>query len=319
MSASEEISLLGHLDTPILVGDPEGCIVYANASFRECFCGVEVEDDPVGEPLAMVFGGGAREAVLTATAEVLQRGKPSRLKIREGGRSYTGMCSPIEAEDDRVGVVMVLLEEHSNEEHLTGLADELGEPLGEALQLLHRLSERVSATLLEDQRLLLENGIHQLETGLKWLRELSIALRGGKSQQGRFDVSSSVLRVRDRVVQQVPSSVELEILMPPNLPRASGNAAAFERVLSQLVRQRIDESRTGQPVTILARPMGEDQSRAVIVSVVDVPDPGRRAPTGHAPESVQQVLAQMGGEAVCVEDSVLGRATTLRLAVAAAG
>ncbi len=316
MSASEEISLLGHLDTPILVGDPEGCIVYANASFRECFCGLE--DDPVGEPLAMVFGGGAREAVLTATAEVFQRGQPSRLKIREGGRSYTGLCSPIEAEDDRVGVVMVMLEEHSNEEHLTGLADELGEPLGDALKSLHRLSERASTNLPEDQRRLLENGIHQLETGLKWLRELSIALRGGKSQQGRFDVANAVLRITERVAHEVPSSVEIEVLMPPNLPRVSGTAVVFERVLSQLLRQRIDESRTGQPLTILARPMGDDASRAVIVSVVDVPDPDRRAPTGQAPESVQQALAQMGGEAVCVEDSALGRATTLRLPVASA-
>ena len=124
---AEEISLLGHLDAPILVGDPEGCVVYANPSFRDRFC--ELTGDPVGEPLAMVFGGGAREVVLTATAQVLQRGQPSRIQIREAGHAYTGLCSPIEAEDDRVGVVMVMLEEHSSEEHLTSLADELGEPL----------------------------------------------------------------------------------------------------------------------------------------------------------------------------------------------
>ena len=316
MSASEEISLLGHLDAPILVGDPEGCVVYANPSFRDRFCGPE--EDPVGEPLAMVFGGGAREVVLTATAEVLQRGQPSRLQIREGGHAYTGMCSPIEAEDDRVGVVMVMLEEHSNEEHLTSLADELGEPLSDALQAMQGLSERVAATLLDEERQLLEQGLRQIETAQKWLRELSVALRGGKAQQGRFDVANVVLRVAERVAQEVPSSVEFEVLMPPNLPRVAGTTIVFERALAQLVRQRVDESKTGQPITILARPMGGDQPRGVLVSVADVPDAERRGPTGHPPENLQQAMAQMNGEVVCFEDSSLGRVTTMRLGVASA-
>ena len=316
MSASEEISLLGHLDTPILVGDPEGCIVYANQSFRDHFCGHE--EDPVGEPLAMVFGGGARESVLMATAEVLQRGQAARLKIREGGHAYTGLCSPIEAEDDRVGVVMVMLEEHSNEEHLTGLADELGEPISEALQSMHQLSEKLTATLLDDQQRLLENALRQMETAQKWLRELSLALRGGKAQQGRFDVANAVVRVSERVAHEVPSSVDLEVLMPPNLPRVAGTTVVFERVLSQLVRQRIDESKTGQPITILARAIGGDQPKGVLVSVVDVPDGDRRGPTGQPPEAVQHAMAQMGGEAICVEDSTLGRVTSMRLSVASA-
>ena len=132
MSSAEEISLLGHLDTPILVGDPEGHVVYANPSFRKRFC--PTGGDPTGTALASVFGGGAREAVLKVTAEVLQRGQAARLQIREGGVGYVGLASPIEAEDDRVGVVMVMLEEQSNEDHLAGLAEELADPIGEALR-----------------------------------------------------------------------------------------------------------------------------------------------------------------------------------------
>lgn len=316
MSASEEISLLGHVDAPILVGDPEGCIVYANPSFRERFCGPE--EDPVGEPLAMLFGGGAREVVLTATAKVLQRGQAARIQIREGGRAYAGLCSPIEAEDDRVGVVMVMLEEQSNEEHLTGLADELGEPIAEALQSMQSLSAQLNGRLGDAQRQLMENGIHQLETAQKWLRELALALRGGKAQQGRFDVANAILRVSERVAQEVPSSVDLEVLMPPNLPRVSGATVVFERMLAQLVRQRIDESKPDQPITILARAIGGDRPSGVLVSVVDVPDSDRRGPTGHPPEIVQQGLAQMNGEAVCVEDGVMGRVTAMRLAMASA-
>lgn len=314
MSAAEEMSLLGHLDAPILVGDPEGCIVYANQSFRDHFC--RHDEDPVGESLAMVFGGGAREAVLMATAEVLQRGQAARLNIREGGNAYTGLCSPIEAEDDHVGVVMVMLEEQSNEEHLTGLADEIGEPIAEALQSMHQLSEKLTVTLLDDQQRLLENALRQMETAQKWLRELSVALRGGKVQQGRFDVANVVLRVSERVAHDVPSSVDLEVLMPPNLPRVSGTTVVFERVLSQLLRQRIDESKTGQPITILARAVGGDQAKGVLVSVVDVPDEDRRGPTGHPPESLKHAISQMGGEVICVEDAKLGRVTSMRLSVA---
>ena len=313
---AEEISLLGHLDAPVLAGDPDGCVVYANSSFRDRFC--PMSGDPVGEPLAMVFSGGAREVVLTATAQVLQRGQPSRIRIREGGQGYTGLCSPIEAEDDRVGVVMVMLEEHANEESLTSLADELGEPLREALQTMSSLRLELDGRLDDRQQQRMEVGIRRIETAQKWLRELVLALRGSKAQQGRFDVAASILRVTERISQEISSSVELEVLMPPNMPRASGTPVVFERVLSELVRQRVDESRPEEPITLLARTVGGDHPSGVLVSVVDVPQQTRRGPTGHPPESVQQGLAQMGGEAVCVEDGGLGRVTSMRLAVASA-
>jgi PAS domain-containing protein len=316
MSAAEEISLLGHLQTPILVGDPEGCVVYANPTFRKRFC--ELDGDPVGQPLALMFGGGAREVVLTATAEVLQRGQAARLQIREGGHAYTGLCSPIEAEDDRVGVVMVMLEEHSNEEHLTGLADEIGEPIADAFQAIHGLSEQLGSSLPEEQWNMLDRSLRSLETAQKWLRELSVGLRGGKTQQGRFDAANAILRVSERVSQDAGQGVQFEVLMPPNLPRVSGTTVVFERLLSQLLRQRIEESRSGLPITLLARAIGGDQPQAVLVSVVDIPDSDRRASTGLPPEAVQQGMAQMGGEAICIEDSSIGRTTSMRLAIASA-
>ena len=57
MSQAEEISLLGFVATPILVGDPDGCIVYANPAFRKCFS--VLDEELMGLPLAMVFGPGA--------------------------------------------------------------------------------------------------------------------------------------------------------------------------------------------------------------------------------------------------------------------
>ena len=56
----------------------------------------------------------------------------------------------------------------------------------------------------------------------------------------------------------------------------------------------------------------------VIVSVADVPVADRRGGTGHPPETVQQAIQAMGGDVVCVEDSLLGRVTSLRLGIAGA-
>ena len=314
MSTAEDISLLAHLQTPILVGDPDGCIVYANPAFRDRFC--QADEDPMGQALAMVFGGGAREVVLTATAEVLERGQPARLKIREGEYGYAGLASPIEAEDDRVGVVMVLLEEQSSEDYLTGLADEIGEPIMEAIQALQGFSQNLAGRLGDEEQAILARGMRSIETAQKWLRELQVAIRGGKPQQGRFDVTNSILRVAERVTNESETKVDLEVLMPPNLPRVAGTTVVFERLLTQLVRQRIEEAKADQPLTLLARTFGGDEPRGVLVSLVDVPDSSRRNATGHPPEAVQQGVASMGGEVICVEDSSAGRVTLMRLTVA---
>ena len=270
----------------------------------------------MGQPLAMVFGGGAREVVLKATAEVLQRGKSARLQIREGSSGYLGLASPIEAEDDRVGVVMVLLEEQTNEDYLTGLADEIGEPLAAATRAMSTLSAGLDPSRSEEAHALLERGLHAIDTAQKWLRELQVAIRGGKPKPGRFDVANAIHRVAERFHQELQGRTELDVLMPPDLPRVAGTTAVFERLLSQLIRQRLDESRSGSPLILMARIQAGDPARGVLVSLVDQPDASRRDTTGQPPESVLQGVASLGGDSVCVEDSVAGRVTLLRLAIA---
>jgi len=314
VSSAEEISLLGHLDTPILVGDPEGHVVYANPSFRKRFCGGDA--DPTGQPLAGVFGGGAREAVLKVTAEVLQRGQAARLQIREGGIGYTGLASPIEAEDDRVGVVMVMLEEQTNEDHLAGLAEELAEPIADAVRGVSRVLEAPGPPLAEEQHAALERSLQSLETAQKWLRELSLAIRGGKVKQGRFDVAASVLRSAERARSEAEGELAIEVLMPPNLPRVAGTAVVFERALLLLLRRRMAESAPRRPLTLLARSLGGEPARGVVVSVADFPDSDRRGATGQPPEPVVQAVHGMGGDVVCFEDSLLGRVTSMRLVAA---
>jgi len=312
VSSAEGISLLAHLQTPILVGDPEGCVVYANPAFRSRFC--QAGGDPMGQPLAMVFEGGAREAVLTAVAEVLEFGQSARLQLREGDCGYTGLASPIEAEDDRVGVVMVLLEEQSSEDYM-GFTEGIGEPIAEAMRSLQGLSRRLDGSLDADQQASLARSLKSIETAQQRLRDLQMALRGGRPRSGRFDVGHLILRVAERVMNDTERKLEIEVLMPPNLPRVAGSPVVFERLLTQLVRQRIDEAKSDKPLTLLARALGGEQPRGVLVSLVDIPDSSRRNATGQPPEALQQGMASMDGDVVCVEDSIAGRVTSMRLAV----
>ncbi len=311
MSQAEEISLLGFVETPILVGDPEGRIVYANASFRQFFA--PGNDDLMGQPLAMVFGGGARELVLSVVASVLERGEAARLQIREAGVGFIGLASPIEAQDDRVGVIMVLLEEESNEDHLSVMIDEISSPLSASLKDLQALTSPLTHQLSKAQNDAFEAALASLEEAQNSLRELHLVIRGGKPKHGHFDVSSAILRVVERITREYGSEVEIQVLMPPNLPRVVGIGAAFERLITSLMRHRIEEAKEGQPLTLLARSMSGDGAPAVLVSLVDVPDTLRRKGTGLPPESLQQGIASMGGESICVEDSMLGRVTSMRL------
>lgn len=314
MSRAQEISLLGFVQTPILVGDPDGRIVYANPTFRRCF-GHE-GDELLGQPLAMVFGGGARESVLSVTASVLERGEAARMQIREAGVGFVGLASPIDAEDDRVGVIMVLLEEASNEEHLSMMIEEISAPLAGSIKELQALAPPIAARVNESQNKKYAKAIEALEEAQNALRELHLVVRGGKPKHGHFDVSAAVLRVVDRVGREHGHGVDLQVLMPPNLPRVVGTGPGFERLMSSLVRQRMDEGKDDQTLTVLARRLGGEQGSAVLVSLVDVPDPTRRQGTGLPPESLQHGMTAMGGEAICVEDSMLGRVTSMRFTVA---
>ena len=77
MSAST-LSLLSFLDAPVLVGDPEGRAAYVNPAFESRF-GVTAEG-VTGRPLAGLFDGALREAMLRAVADVCARGTTARFR-----------------------------------------------------------------------------------------------------------------------------------------------------------------------------------------------------------------------------------------------
>ena len=59
-------TLLAFLDAPVVVGDPEGRAAYVNPAFETRFAVASAA--ATGAPLASLFDGGVREAVLRAVA-----------------------------------------------------------------------------------------------------------------------------------------------------------------------------------------------------------------------------------------------------------
>ena len=96
---------------------------------------------PTGEPLASLFEGGVREAVLTSVADVCARGTSGRFRVKHGGIGYAGLASPIVAADARVGVLIVFSESAPDDERVHRLQRELGRPLEE----LARAHEELAA------------------------------------------------------------------------------------------------------------------------------------------------------------------------------
>lgn len=130
-----ERSLLSYLEVPVLVGDPQGRTVYLNPAFEERF---ELDAEACrGAPLAQLFQGGGREAVLGAVAAVLERWRSVRFPLRERGLAFTATASPIIAEGRNVGVVILLKEEVEGIErlfHLHRMLEAAVEELGSRLE-----------------------------------------------------------------------------------------------------------------------------------------------------------------------------------------
>jgi PAS domain-containing protein len=178
------ISLLNFLDAPFIVGDPDGCIVYVNPAFARCF--EVVPGDVVGTEMAAVISGGGREAMLSAVAEVCDTGSTVRFRIRDDGHGYIGVASPIQApsdapvdpDGDRLGVVILLLDEPEMDARLASVQQEIQEPLEEALSCLDQLIEQTGGRRDETFRSSVERGMGALVRARKWAAELTEALKG---------------------------------------------------------------------------------------------------------------------------------------------
>jgi len=160
-------SLMDFVDTPVLVGDPDGRAVYVNPCFERSFTGV---------PLASLFGGGAREAVLGAVARVCGGEPRARFRLREAGTGYLALASPVVVEGGRVGVIIVLTEETRGDESLLALRRDVMEPLDQIAGCLSALAEAARG---EREKLHAATGMRALARMRQWVdqvgRELGVA------------------------------------------------------------------------------------------------------------------------------------------------
>jgi PAS domain-containing protein len=169
-------SLLDYVDAPILVGDPDGRVVHLNPSFESRF--EILLDQARGKELATLFEGGAREAVLRAVVEVFGGAGPVRFPLREGDFGYRAVASPISAENNRVGVVILLTVELSSDRRMIECTKAIQEPLDELTRCLGEFAEQVGGRRAERYRLMLEDAANSVELLRKRADELQSLLSG---------------------------------------------------------------------------------------------------------------------------------------------
>jgi PAS domain S-box-containing protein len=176
--ASGSVSLLDFIDAPVVVGDPDGRVVYVNSAF-EGSSGIE-SGDAKGQPLANLFEGGAREAVLRAVANVCQTGEANRFRLRVNSTGYAALASPIKSNESSVGVVIVLSEELRGDPRVLALQREIHEPLDDIARCLAELSEAAAGLRESRYGQAIDDGLRALAQVRKHAEEIQNILEGKK-------------------------------------------------------------------------------------------------------------------------------------------
>ena len=172
------VSLLDFLDAPVLIGDPDSRVVYANPAFESC-SGISAADAK-GQPLAGLFEGGGREAVLRAVAGVFEMGESVRFRLRVNEVGYAALASSIKSNEKSVGVVILLSEELVNDPRVLALHREIHEPLDEITRCLAELSEATGGLRSSRYRQVLDDGARALGAVRKHAEEIQNILDGKK-------------------------------------------------------------------------------------------------------------------------------------------
>lgn len=169
-------SLLDFIQTPILVGDPDGRAVYVNPAFETDF--LVPSEEIVGQPLAMLFDGGGREALLRAVAEVCgdTARDAARFSLLVGERGYHALVSAVEAEGGHVGVILLLTPETASEGRVQAFRREILAPLDELSACLASLAE--SSADPGRRELAVADGVRSVERIRKWAGAVAASLRG---------------------------------------------------------------------------------------------------------------------------------------------
>jgi hypothetical protein len=262
--------------------------------------------------------------MLQAVAEVCANGASVRFRMREETRGYLGLASPIEAPDataDRVGVVILLVDEPAIDAKLQAVHREIQEPLDETMSSLEQLIDQTGGRRNETFRGAVERGLAAIVRAKKWSDELAAALSGRQSP-GAIDARLDPVRLIHDIGTRISSVFEeggvgLDLLVPAQLPAARGDSDVVEAALVRLLRLRIATAEPGSALMLAARTMGADDRRALLITVVDRPrSTGDEEGDGREPKSLCEAVAPYGGRVHTTRIPKAGRAMCLRLPLA---
>jgi len=161
-----------------MVGDPDGRVVYVNPAFETDFL-VPLEE-VAGQPVANLFEGGGREAVLHALARVCDRdgtAAAERFSLLVEERGYKALASAVEAEGGRVGVILLLVRETAIEARMQSFRREIQSPLDELSGCLSAIAEGSTGPAAQPQRIAIADAVRCLERMRKWTEGIAAALK----------------------------------------------------------------------------------------------------------------------------------------------
>jgi nitrogen-specific signal transduction histidine kinase len=170
-------SLMDFIDTPVVVGDPDGRAVYVNPAFETDF--LLASEDVVGKPLANLFEGGGREMLLHAVASICDpKGKnTTRFALMAQDRGYKALASAVEAEAGRVGVILLLIRESPHEARLQAFRREVMTTLDEISEAFEAVASDAHGG--DAQRSAVEDGVRCVDRIRKWGAEVAASLKEG--------------------------------------------------------------------------------------------------------------------------------------------
>lgn len=306
-------SLLSYLDAPIVVGDPDGRAVYTNPAFEERF--PRGDKSALGLPLAELFDGGAREAVLRGVVAACEQRATARFRLRAGDVGYSAVASPIETAGQAVGVVILFKEELGEAERLLQLQRDMQSTLDELGGTLDALLEQTGGRRSPQHRTLVEDGVRSVMRMRKWSEEMQAVIAGRPTKQQRERIASAELLKRiaeraERLGESVGCAVRL--LVPGTLPEVVADEGRLAGVLQRMVEARLNAAPPPATLVIAARLCGKSNERALIVSLTELRDGGYQAPFADGPV-LDEALATLGAKRHALASPALGRATVVRL------
>jgi hypothetical protein len=316
---NESRSLLTFLPVPIAVGDPDGRAVYVNPAFGSRF---DVEPGVVpGRPLAELFDGGGREAVLGATARVCGEGCEMRFRLRERERGYAVVAAPIRAEDQIVGLLFLFWDEAVSDERLLSFGREIARPLDDLEQCLDALLEQTGGRRAERFRSQVEDGMRSVVRIRKWTDEITAEAsyaEGSAEAAAEFDALVAVQAVVEAVADGARAAGQtFDVLLPAGLPLLRGDGDRLSVALEGFVRARVSDAPRGTAFTLTAKLL--ESEGCVLLSVTEVAPAGAGSfalDDDAPPGALERVIAPWGGAIGRVADPVAGVTTSLRLPAA---